>query len=258
MKRWIFPIVLAVVIILQTTRPVSATETMVTEATKDSIQIGVRFSGERIYFFGTLPDPQADLVVKLISKEAHPLKVSIKGKVLLFWMSVKQYEIIGMPQIYKIHTSGPLEKILTPELERQLKIGFGPLEDMMEIKLLRGEPSPDDREMLFEGFLKLKEKQDLYRIREDTIRIAKGRLFEHSFNFPDKAREGEYVIESYAVKDGKVIGSSTDVIDVRKIGLTAWLYRKSQNNGVFYGILAVVIALGAGLLVGIIFKGGGH
>jgi uncharacterized protein (TIGR02186 family) len=258
MKRWIFPIVLLAVITVYPCRPVSATENMVTDATKDSIQIGVRYSGERIYFFGTLPDPQADLVVKLTSKEASPLKVSRKGKVLLFWMSVKQYEITGMPQIYKIHTSGPLEEILTPALAKELKIGYGTLQDGMGMTLLRGESSPDDREMLFEGFLNLKKRQDLYRIRENTIRIAKGKLFEHSFNFPDKAREGEYVIESYAVKDGKVIGSSKNVIDIGKIGLTAWLYRKSQNNGVFYGIMAVVIALGAGLLVGVIFKGGGH
>ena len=121
MKRWIFPILVWAVITICSAKPVSATETMVTDATKETIHIGVRYSGERIYFFGTLPDPQADLVVKLISKEASPLKVARKGKVLLFWMSVKQYEITGMPQIYKVHTSGPLEEILTPELEKQLK-----------------------------------------------------------------------------------------------------------------------------------------
>ena len=31
-----------------------------------------------------------------------------------------------------------------------------------------------------------------------------------------------------------------------------------QNQPVFFGIMAVVIALGAGLLVGMIFKKGGH
>lgn len=258
MKRLIFPIVILAAITVYSGAPVFAMDPMVTDATKDSIHIGVRYSGERIYFFGTLPDPKADLVVKLIPKGASPLKVARKGKVLLFWMSVKQYEITGMPQIYKVHTSGPLEEILTSELEKQLKIGYETLKEGMGMTLLRGESSPDDRDMLFEGFLNLKQRQDLYRIRENTIRISKGRLFEHSFNFPDKAREGEYVIESYAVKDGKVIGSSKDVIKIEKIGLTAWLYRKSQHNGVFYGIMAVVIALGAGLLVGIIFKGGGH
>lgn len=258
MKRWTFPIALLALVIMYPGRPVFATDTMVTEATKDLIHIGVRYSGERIYFFGTLPDPQAHLVVKLTSKEESPLKVARKGKVLLFWMSIKQYEITGMPQIYKVHTSGPLVEILTPELAEKLKIGFETLKDGMGMTLLRGKSDPEDKDMLFEGFLKLKKRQDLYRIRENTIRVAKGRLFEHSFNFPDKAREGKYAIESYAVKDGKVIGSSINVIDVRKIGLTAWLYRKSRNNGVFYGIMAVVIALGAGLLVGVIFKGGGH
>ncbi len=231
---------------------------MVTDRTHQQVLVDVRFSGQRIYFFGTLPDPAADLVVKLVPAEPLPIKLMRKGKVVLFWMGVKQFEIHNLPYLYKIHSTRPLEQILGPELAHKYRLGYASLQDDMQLKLLKGSPSPDDRQVMFNGFIKLKEKQNLYRIAANSIRVTKGRLFEHAFTFPDKAKEGTYLVETYAIKDGKVIDMSRDRVEVRKVGLTAWLYHTAQNNGVLYGVMAVVIALGAGLLVGTIFKGGGH
>ncbi|MEW5725200.1 MAG: TIGR02186 family protein, partial [Thermodesulfobacteriota bacterium] len=169
-----------------------------------------------------------------------------------------QFEVENLPHIFKVHSSKPLAQMLRPELIRKYGLSYEALEERMELKLLKGEPEPDDREVMFDGFIRLKEKENLYKIAENRIQITKGRLFDHYFTFPDKAKEGDYVIESFTVKNGEVIGSSTDIVKVRKVGLTAWLYRLSQTQGVLYGIMAVVIALAAGLLVGIIFKGGGH
>ena len=54
------------------------------------------------------------------------------------------------------------------------------------------------------------------------------------------------------------MGYGKDVIDIKKVGVEAWLTQSSQNHPVFFGILAVFIAVGAGLLVGVIFRKGGH
>ncbi len=235
-----------------------AAETMVTDFSQQKISVDVRFHGERIFFFGTVPDPKAEVVVKLIPRKPSPLKLMRKGKVVIFWMGVKQFEVKKLPFLYKIHSSRPLKEILGKEVARKYRLGYQTLKDDMELKLLSGTSSPDDREVMFKGFVQIKEKQNLYRIAENRIRIRKGRLFEHYFTFPDKAKEGEYLVVSYAIKDGKVIASSRDVVKVEKVGITAWLYRTAQENGVMYGIMAVLLALGAGLLVGVFFKGGGH
>jgi len=249
--------VLALLLALSAALPAGAGE-MVTDRSQPSILVDVRFSGQRIYFFGTVPDPQADLVVKLVPRYPQSIKLMRKGKVVLFWMGIKQFEVQNLPYLYKIHSSRPLKEILTPELAGKHRLGYGPLKNDMKLKLLKGSPSPDDREVMFDGFIKLKEKFNLYKVAENRIRITKGRLFEHYFTFPDKAKEGEYLVESYAIKDGKVIGFSRDVVRVRKVGLVAWLSHTARNNGVLYGVMAVLIALGMGLLVGTIFKGGGH
>ncbi len=236
----------------------AAQQEMVTDHSQQSIEVDIRFHGERIYFFGTVPDPKAEVVVKLVPLKSPPIKLTRKGKVVLFWMGVKQFEIKRMPFLYKIHSSRPLKEILSPEVAAKYRLGYQTLKNDMELTLLKGTPTPDDRDVMFKGFVELKEKFNLYRIAENRIRIRKGRLFDHYFTFPDKAKEGDYLVESYAIKDGRVIAIARDKITVRKVGITAWLYRTAQENGLLYGVLAVIIALGAGLLVGVFFKGGGH
>ena len=231
---------------------------MVTDFSQQSIEVDVRFHGEKIYFFGTVPDPEAAVVVKLVPEHSPPIKLIRKGRVVLFWMGTKQFELKNLPFLYKLHSSKPLKEVLTPELASKLRLGYQTLKDDMELHQLSGGEDPDDRDVMFQGFVDLKEKANLYRVEENRIRIRKGRLFEHYFTFPDKAKEGDYRVVSYAIKDGKVLAESSDKITIKKVGITAWLYRTSQENGLLYGTIAVLVALGAGLLVGVFFKGGGH
>jgi uncharacterized protein (TIGR02186 family) len=238
--------------------PAGSQGEMVTDRSKKAIEVDVRFSGERIYFFGTVPDPDAEVVVKLVPKKPESIKLMRKGKVVLFWMGVKQFEVQNMPYLYKVHSSKPLKDIVTPELAKEYRLDYRALKNDMKLEILKGESTDDDRDLLFDGFIKIKEEQNLYRVAENRIRITKGRLFEHYFTFPDKAKAGDYLVESYAIKDGKIIDHSSDEVQVVKVGLTAWLYHMSQEQGVLYGMMAVGIALIAGLLVGMVFKGGGH
>lgn len=66
------------------------------------------------------------------------------------------------------------------------------------------------------------------------------------------------MVESFAFVHGQPVGYGRDVIQIKKVGLESWLTSVSQNHPVLYGLMAVFIALAAGLLVGMIFKKGGH
>jgi len=65
-------------------------------------------------------------------------------------------------------------------------------------------------------------------------------------------------VVTFLFKQGRLVHQTTDIIHVKKIGLIAKLVHWAQEFPKLYGLSAVVIALGAGLLVGFIFKGGGH
>ena len=237
-----------------------AQQKVLTAASKNLIEIGLSYHGDQIHFFGVNPVPGSDMVIRLTAEKEEAVKLSVKGKVGPFWMTVKQYEVTGSPFIYKIHASKPLSQIVSPEIAQELGLGYESIRHSMKLHLIRGEAAPDDAANIFKGLLKIKEKANLYNIVEDPKRleIAEGKLFKHYFRFPAAATEGRYLVESFCFDKGQLVAYGKDVIEIKKVGLEAWFTHTSQNSPVFFGILAVVIAAGAGLLVGVIFGKGGH
>jgi uncharacterized protein (TIGR02186 family) len=233
---------------------------VLTSASKHVIEIGLSYHGDQIFFFGVNPVPGSDVVIKLTAEKQEAVKLSMKGRVGPFWMTVKQYEVTGAPFMYKIHTNKPLNQIISKETAQKLELGYDAVRHRMKMHLIRGKAAPDDASVVWKGLLKIKERANLYNVVEDPQRleIADGKLFKHYFRFPAAATEGRYLVESYSFKDGQLVGYGKDTIQIKKVGLESWLTQTSKNSAIFYGIMAVLIALGTGLLVGVIFGKGGH
>lgn len=237
-----------------------ASQKVLTAATKNKIEIGLFYKGDRVHFFGVNPVPGSDLIIRLTAAKEEELKLSVKGRVGPFWMTVRQYAVTGAPFMYKIHASKAINEIISPETATDLELGFSAIQKRMEMHLIRGEAAPDDADLVFKGFLQIKKDANLYNIEEgpERLEITEGRLFSHYFRFPPAATEGTYLVESFSFTNGELVGYGRDEIHIAKVGLEAWLTQASQNYPLFYGIGAVLFAVGAGLLVGMIFKKGGH
>jgi hypothetical protein len=233
---------------------------VLTAASKNRIDIGLFYKGDRVHFFGVNPVPGSDLIIRLTAAKDEELKLSMKGKVGPFWMTVKQYAVTGAPFIYKIHASRPIKDIISAETAQELELGFPAIKKRMEMHLIRGEAAPEDADLVFTGLLKIKKDANLYNIEEgaERLEITEGRLFSHYFRFPPAATEGKYLVESFSFTNGELVGYGKDEISINKVGLEAWLTNAAQNYPLAYGIGAVLFAMGAGLLVGMIFKKGGH
>ena len=233
---------------------------MLTTASKNLIEIGLSYRGDQIHFFGINPVPGADVVIKLTAEKEEVVKLSVKGRVGPFWMTVKQYEVTGSPFIYKIHSTKPLDQIMSPETAQKLELGYPAVRGKMKMHLVRGEAAADDEAVVWKGLLKIKEQANLYNIVADPKRleISEGKLFKHYFRFPPAATEGRYQVESFCFEKGELVGYGKDVIEIKKVGLEHWITQTSQNQPVLFGIMAVIIAVGAGLLVGVLFGKGGH
>ncbi|RJR41359.1 MAG: hypothetical protein C4567_09315 [Deltaproteobacteria bacterium] len=237
-----------------------AKQKVVTAASKNLIEIGISYSGDQVHFFGVNPVPGSDLIIRLTAEKDEEIKFSVKGKVGPFWMTVKQYEVTGAPFTYKIHSSKPIKDIISEATAQELELGYPAIRHKMKMHLSSGSAAPDDADKVFKGMLKIKTEANLYNIVEDPARlqVAEGKLFKHYFRFPPAATEGRYQVESFCFSKGELVGYGKDIIEIKKVGLENWLTQTSQNQPVFFGILAVVIAVAAGLLVGVIFGKGGH
>ena len=161
-------------------------------------------SGDKIFFFGVNPVPGADVVIKLTAEKEEAVKLSVKGRVGPFWMSVKQYEVTGSPFIYKIHATKPLDQIISKATAQEFELGYdvGPGQD--EAAPDPGAAAPEDEGIVWQGLLKIKERANLYNIVEDPQRleISEGKLFKHYFRFPPAATEGRYQVESFCFQGG--------------------------------------------------------
>ena len=181
--------------------------------------------------------PGADLVIKLTAEKEEVIKLSVKGKVGPFWMSVKQYEVTGAPFIYKIHATKPLDQIISKETAQQLELGFEAVRGRMKMHLIRGTAAPEDEAIVWQGLLRIKERANLYNIVEDPA--APGGLRRQTLQalFPvsPAATEGRYQVESFCFKEGELVGYGKDIIEIRKVGLERWLTQTSKNKPVFYG-----------------------
>ncbi len=155
-----------------------ARDKVITAASKNVIQIGLTYRGDRIYFFGVNPVPGADVITRLTAEKEEVVKLSVKGRVGPFWMTVKQYEVTGSPFIYKIHANKPIKEIVSEETARELEIGYPAIQHKMKMHLVRGEAAPGDAENVFKGLVNIKESDNLYNIVEDPERleIAEGKL----------------------------------------------------------------------------------
>ncbi len=226
------------------------------ESSKKQIDMGMTYAGDTIAISGIAP-AGSQVAVLAASKNTPPMALSRKGRVVVFWMSVKQLEACNMPALYRLYTSGPMTQVCSVQAADQLRLGYPSLRRAMTAKCTKGEPSDDDADLLFKGFIRLKEKDGLYGVNEGSVKVSPDGRFEETVAFPDKVPEGPYMIRVYAFKDGQLVGSGETEITAQKVGLDKWLATTAKESGLTYGLMAVVVALSAGLGVGMIFKKGG-
>jgi uncharacterized protein (TIGR02186 family) len=234
-------------------------DALTTNASKSVIEVGLRYNGDRIDFSGTLAGTEADALIAKLTSPAETVKINVKGRVGPFWMNTRQYEVENVPSMYQIQASAPLEQITTPELAEELQIGFETIKGQMKYHILKGTDEGNDAETIFQGLMKIKVEADLYSI-DDTgrIEIKDGKLFSHCFDFPPDAKPGQYNVDYFLIKDKKLVGKATDTIHIKKVGMVAYIAEAAEEQPVVYGICAVLIALGTGLIVGFFFKDSGH
>ena len=260
MKRTFIKTLVLAVVSLAFFVPSVTGETCFTLLPEKKVAMGIGFGGETISFKGTLPQPGATIIVQVMSENNPSLKLVRKGKVVFFWMSVKQFEVSYVPFLYKVFSSGNFTDALNETLRKELNIGYDALKQNLRLKLLTGKPSDDDLNVVFDGFLKMKEKTGLYEVRGNAIEInQENNTFTFDLHFSDRAVEGNYTITCWAIKDGIVLGKIQEPIAVEKVGLSHWFTHMAQHHSAVYGIIAVVIAIMVGLVAGFIFKGkAGH
>lgn len=217
----------------------------------DVLDIGTFYSGGRVNISGEVSDGQ-DVIIEIAGPAVND-QFDIKGRVGPFWMNRDKAEMDGAPSMYALFLPGG------PDWERKassLGLGFDMLKRKMAIQ--SAALSTDD---LFHMFLELKKDQGLYVEKTDAVTYAPAedgrRQFSTVYYFPRSTSAGIYTIKATTIANGVKIKEQSHRFTVDEVGFIRLVDDLATNRRLGYGILAVVIALFTGALMGLLFKGGG-
>ncbi|TRD21537.1 TIGR02186 family protein [Palleronia caenipelagi] len=234
--------------------PVYATEELVAGLSTNRISISATFAGSELMIFGAVkrdaPIADGNLGV-IITVEGPKAPITLRQKERLgpIWVNRSALEIDKAPSFYAVNTSQPLTEILsaTDNLRHGITI-------RRAIRSVGAPATIKDPAAFSEALIRLKEKDGLYKVNENTVLLRQSTLFDTSVALPANLIEGPYVSRIFLTRDGKVIESERISINVTKVGLERFLYRLSQENPLTYGILSLVLAIFAGWGASAIFR----
>jgi len=215
------------------------------------LDIGTFYSGCQVTISGEVPKGQ-DVVVEIAGPVANG-QFDLKGRVGPFWMTNGRAEMDGAPAMYAILLPGGRDW-----QKKASSLGLGLERLRNEIAIQSATVSPDE---LFNMFLELKKSEGLYVVEDNAVAYAAEnngfRRFTAVCHFPRSTVAGNYTIKATEIINGAKGMELSRSFTVDEVGFSRLVYDLATNQRLVYGILAVAIALFAGAVMGLLFKGGG-
>ncbi|MBI4643976.1 MAG: TIGR02186 family protein [Deltaproteobacteria bacterium] len=217
----------------------------------DRVDIGAFFQGVEVTLQGEIP-PGAEAVVE-IQGAAVQQELLRKGRRGGLWMTVGEIRVENAPNLYLVLSSAPK----VPQLDGQeTPWGFPALRSRVKFQ---GALTDQEKELFFKEFLELKKSEELYGTLPGAIKIGNSpegqTTLKGTFLLPAKVPPGNYRVRLSVVKDGRVLEQKNEELEVKMVGFPALLAAMAYEHGSFYGVVAVLIAIATGFIMGFLFKG---
>ena len=248
MKKWFILLILGLICMAVWLSGAAAADIQMT-VTPDQVLKGATYNGQQIQVTGTLP-AEASVIIRVTGQVEHR-KLKKKGRALgILWMNQGAVEIADVPSVFLFYP---------PEGWKGLKTAAGLGLDAVR-DAARIESEGEEDATLFDEFVKLKQKSGLYGtfpgLVEYGAQNGDEKTFQCTLSMPSALPTGTYQLEAVAVKDDAVVARTTLEMQAMETGMPAFISRLAFDHGTLYGVLAVLIAVMAGLLTGVLFKGG--
>ncbi len=247
--------VFAAVMSLACSCAVFAADTPGLSVSPTAIEMGAFYDGTTLTATGRIPQ-DSDVVLSFVGQECD-VPIKQKGKVFgLMWMNLDSLVIRKVPGVCLVSSCSGLGEQDGNSKQDVGMLGLSGIRKDAEI-----ECNGSNRDTVFDEFLKLKKSEGLYRELVGNVSYkpaADGfKSFTARIPIPAKLSPGQYRLEMAVLKDGKITERTGANIDARMVGLPAILWNLAFKRSALYGILSTLIALVAGLAVGLVFQSKG-
>lgn len=218
----------------------------------DTVEISTFYNGTTLEVHGLVPE-NADVVL-YVSGPRQDVHLKEKGKVAGFlWMNKTDVSLENTPAVYMVYVpAGGTADFLKPAIG----VGYKALLNDIVIS-----PESADKDFIFAEYVKLMEESGVYAIDETTLAYGDPhngvKSFSATLSIPSKMAAGQYTVNAVRVQDGVATGEISKDLHVVLCGFPAFISALAFGRPLLFGLMAVAIAIGAGLLIGFIFRGGG-
>jgi hypothetical protein len=256
---WLIPSILCFLALFP---PCSRAQGSYIDCSPNLIKVRAFFHGAWVNIHGTCPSG-TKVVVEVVGEDEKEILMKM-GRRGPLWMNVAEVHIEGVPNLYLLlgHSETSLA---TPSNEVDFRDGkngdYGRL--LQRARISESHADEAEKVKLFDEFVSLKESESLYGILPNAIKVeprGDGEYFEGRFWLPPRVYAGDYEVRPLLVTGNEIYQGSSTKIRVVRVGLPAILSSLALRQPALYGILAVVVAMAMGLLMGVVFRrrGGRH
>jgi uncharacterized protein (TIGR02186 family) len=222
-------------------------EPLIADLSESVVKITTGFTGTKVLLFGAI-DGDGKLVV-IVEGPRHPLTVRRKHRIAGIWVNRAEVEFDDVPSFYQVLSSDPLEEWLPLRTRDLYQIG---------VEYLRFAPKsqvgPAEAAKFREALIRNMQRIGRYGVLEGNVTVMGGQLFRADLYLPANLPTGFYSIEVMLVQDGNVKSIQATPLLVTKSGLGAQVFDLAYSYPALYGILAIVVAVLAGLGANAIFR----
>jgi uncharacterized protein (TIGR02186 family) len=245
LAAWTLPVLLSAT---STAAAAPPDQELAVDLSKHEVSVAVNYAGADLVLFGAT-EGIGDVVVEV----RGPLRAEVvrqKERVAGIWLDRNEMVFERVPAFYAIASSGPLDGILP--LPEQVREHIGPENQWL---VPPSGVSAKDVAIFRAALMRNKQRERLFPVEPTEVRFLGNRLFRTDIHFPANASVGPYQVKVLLVKNGKIVSSAQTPLILSRVGFEARVFELAHAQSLAYGILAIAIAIMAGWLASVFFRG---
>jgi uncharacterized protein (TIGR02186 family) len=232
-------------------------ERLVTDISERQIAITSSFKGTTLLIFGAVQQGRVfeggladnDIVI-VVRGPARDMVVRKKERMAGIWVNADSVTFAAVPGYYAVASNRPLEDIASPELLDRMGIGLEHLS--LKVKEVH---APEATIPAFrEAVIRQQKNAFLFLSAERGVTLLAQTLFRANLIFPATVPVGDYRVEAYLLKDGRIVSAQSSPLSINKSGIERSLYILAHDASYLYGLIAVALAVLAGWTAGLVFR----
>lgn len=228
---------------------------LVSEVSQNRIEVRQGFTGANLLLYGTVIDPRGtrrtteyDIVV-VLKGPTEPIRLREKARIAGIWMNARSTDFRSAPSFFAVASSRPIEEIVDPRTAAIYELGT----EFIQLSP-SGQIEPEEQSRFAAGLVDLRRRSGLYQEDPDGVRIKEGVLYQARIELPSHVTTGLYTADTFAIADGRVLASASETITVEKVGLEGRVVYAAEHWSMFYGLGAIFLSLGMGVMAGRLFN----